>query len=542
MKLLLTFFLAIFMASAQHQHAGSQSSGSVQLMSGLGNHSHPIATNSEMAQKFFDQGLALVFGFNHDEAARSFTRASELDPHSPMPHWGVALSLGSNYNMPPIPEREEQAWIAIQKALELSAAAPENERLYVQALAKRYSKNPADDRKRLAVEYARAMKELTLQYPDDLDAATLYAESLMDLRPWQLWDANGNPAEGTLEIVGVLENVLRRDPNHPGANHYYIHAVEASNNPERGLPSAMRLGSLMPGAGHMVHMPSHIFLRLGDFEAAANVNKTASEVDREYIEHSGIKGVYPLMYYSHNLHFVSYVRMMQGNFDEAFTYSQRLKTNVQGAIDQMPMLAQYGAFQWHVLTRFAKWEQMLEQPAPVEKSNYLQAMYRYSRGSALAGLGRISDAQAERERMQAIAARIPESEMLMANMQREVLSIGMADLDARISRARKDSQSEIAHLRRAAELQDRLNYMEPPEWYYPIRESLGGALLRAGQYAEAEAVFRKDLADHPRNGRSLFGLVEALRKQQKTVNADWVQREFNEAWRYSSMRLEVPDL
>jgi tetratricopeptide (TPR) repeat protein len=298
----------------------------------------------------------------------------------------------------------------------------------------------------------------------------------------------------------------------------------------------------MPGAGHMVHMPSHIFLRLGDFEAAANVNKTASEVDREYIEHSGIKGVYPLMYYSHNLHFVSYVRMMQGNFDEAFTYSQRLKTNVQGAIDQMPMLAQYGAFQWHVLTRFAKWEQMLEQPAPVEKSNYLQAMYRYSRGSALAGLGRISDAQAERERMQAIAARIPESEMLMANMQREVLSIGMADLDARISRARKDSQSEIAHLRRAAELQDRLNYMEPPEWYYPIRESLGGALLRAGQYAEAEAVFRKDLADHPRNGRSLFGLVEALRKQQKTVNADWVQREFNEAWRYSSMRLEVPDL
>jgi tetratricopeptide (TPR) repeat protein len=304
----------------------------------------------------------------------------------------------------------------------------------------------------------------------------------------------------------------------------------------------MRLGSLMPGAGHMVHMPSHIFLRLGDFESAANVNKTAAEVDREYIERSGVKGVYPLMYYSHNLHFVSYVRTMQGNFDEALAYSQRLRKNVQGAIDEMPMLAQYGAFEWLVLTRFEKWDQMLAEREPAEKNNYMQAMYRYSRGSALAGLGRVSDAQAERERMQAIVARIPESEMLMTNTQRAVLSIGMADLDARISRAKNDPESEIAHLRRAAELQDRLNYMEPPEWFYPIRESLGGALLRAGHYGEAEAVFREDLEIHPRDGRSLFGLLEALHKEQKTTDSDWVQREFNEAWKYSSMRLQVPDL
>ena len=219
-----------------------------------------------MAQKFFDQGLALIFGFNHDEAARLFARAAELDPKSPMPHWGIALALGPNYNLPPMPEREEKAWKAIETAIELAKSAPANERAYVEALVKRYSKDPNEDRKQLGVAYKDAMGEVMRRYPDDLDAATLYAESLMNLRPWQLWSADGLPAEGTLEIIEVLEGVLRRDPNHPGANHYYIHAVEASKNPERALPSAMRLGSLMPGAGHIVHMPSHIFLRVGDHE------------------------------------------------------------------------------------------------------------------------------------------------------------------------------------------------------------------------------------------------------------------------------------
>jgi tetratricopeptide (TPR) repeat protein len=364
----------------------------------------------------------------------------------------------------------------------------------------------------------------------------------MNLRPWALWSSDGVPAEGTLEIIEVLESVLRRNPDHPGANHYYIHAVEASKNPERALPSAMRLGSLMPGAGHMVHMPSHIFLRLGDMQSSATVNETASEVDRKYIERTGVKGVYPLMYYSHNLHFVSYARMMQGKFDEAMDYARRLRRNVDGGIDDMPMIASYGTFDWLVLTRFAKWNEMLAEPQPKEKNVYVNAMYRYARGLAFAGLGNIDEARAERERMEAMTAHLSDSDMLMNNSMQSVLAVGMADLDARIARARNDFEAEIAAWGRAIELQDKLNYMEPPEWHYSVREGLGGALLRKGDAAQAEVVFRKDLELHPRNPRSLFGLLESLKMQQKSVNAEWVSREFKEAWKYSPAGLRVADL
>ena len=541
-KLIVLLLAAGSYAQAQHHHHEQQPSKPTELLEGLGNHIHPIATDSALAQKFFDQGLALIFGFNHEEAARLFARASELEPKSPMPHWGIALALGPNYNLPPMPEREEKAWRAIAKAKELATNAPENERAYVEALVTRYSKDPHEDRHKLAVAYKDAMKEVKECYPDDLDAATLYAEALMNLRPWQLWTADGLPAEGTLEIVEVLENVLRRDPNHPGANHYYIHAVEASKTPERALPSAMRLGSIMPGAGHIVHMPSHIFLRLGDFQSSATVNETASEVDRKYIERSGAKGVYPLMYYSHNLHFVSYARMMQGRYDDALDYARRLKRNVDGSIDEMPMIAPYGTFEWLILSRFAKWEELLAQPRPKEKNGFLNAMYHYSRGLAFAGLGRANKARVERGEMEGVSGQISEKEMLMINSARSVLAIGLADLDARIARAEVDTGTEIVHWRRAVDLQDKLSYMEPPEWHYPVREALGGALLRQGKPSEAEAVFRKDLEINPRNGRSLFGLLEALKVQKKSVSTDWVKREFTEAWKYSPASLTIEDL
>jgi tetratricopeptide (TPR) repeat protein len=527
---------------AQHDHHAAEYTRPAELLEGLGSHRHPIATGSELAQKFFDQGLALIFGFNHDEAARLFARAAELDPESPMPHWGIALALGPNYNMPPMPEREEKAWQAIDRALALAKNAPENERAYVNALVKRYSKDPEADRKQLAVIYKDAMKEVASRYPDDLDAATLYAESMMNLRPWQLWSADGAPAEGTLEILEVLEGVLRRDPNHPGANHYYIHAVEASKNPERALPSAYRLGNLMPGAGHMVHMPSHIFIRTGDHELSATVNITAAEVDRKYIERSGAKGIYPLMYYSHNLHFVSYARMMQGEYDQALDYAQRLRRNVAGAIDGMPMLAPYGSFEWMVLTRFGKWHEMLAEAEPEEKAPVMHAFYRYARGLAFVGLGQASEAQAESERLVAVCGRIPEDETLMINNTRSVMAIGVAELEAKIARLKGDGEAELAHLRKAVDLQDELGYMEPPEWHYPLREALGGALLRQGRAAEAESVFRKDLELHPRNGRSLYGLIESLKTQGKSVGVDWVTKEFDEAWKHATTRLSVATL
>lgn len=534
----LFLFAPLLLLNAQHEHHQSSASAKpAQLLEGLGTHSHPIATKSDLAQKFFDQGLALIYGFNHDEAARLFARAAEFDPASPMPHWGIALALGPNYNLPAMPEREEQAWRAIEKAVQLSKNAQPNERAYVEALLKRYSRDPKEDRYQLAVAYAKAMKELARQYPDDLDAVTLSAEAMMNLRPWQLWSLEGEPAEGTLEIIATIESVLRRDPDHPGANHYFIHAVEASRTPERALPSALRLGALMPGAGHMVHMPSHIFLRTGDFQAAASVNEIASEVDRRYIDRSGAKGIYPLMYYSHNLHFVSYVRMVQGRFEESLDYSRRLRRNVSGAIDGMPMLAPYGAFEWLVLARFGKYKEMLEEPAPQEKTESMHGFYRYARGVAYAGLGKEKEAQAERERLEAIIGRIPEKETFMINSVRSVLSIGLAELDARVARIRNDKDGELAHWRHAAELEDKLGYMEPPEWHYPVRESWGAALLRQRRFAEAETVFRRDLDLHPRNGRSLWGLLEALKAQDKTVSAEWIEKQFREAWRTSSMTL-----
>jgi tetratricopeptide (TPR) repeat protein len=526
-------------ASAQHVHRAAETARPAELLEGLGSHTHPITTQSVLAQKFFDQGLALIYGFNHDEAARLFARAAELDPHWPMPHWGIALALGPNYNLPPQPDREEKAWKAIERAVALAKDAPDHEQAYVNALTTRYSRDPNVDRGQLAIQYREAMRQVRSRYPDDLDAATLYAESIMNLRPWQLWNPDGSPAEGTLEVLDVLESVLRRNPNHPGANHYYIHAVEASKNPERALPSAYRLGGLMPGAGHMVHMSSHIFIRTGDHELSATVNVRASEVDRKYIERTGATGIYRLMYYSHNLHFVSYARMMQGRYDEALDYSKRLRQNVQGSIDDMPMLTPYGAFEWLVLTRFGKWNEMLTEPEPRENAPALHAYYRYARGLAMAGLGRTADLAAESERMAAICARIPEDQKFMINPARNVLAVGAAELRAKIARGKGDAAGEIASLREAVAAQDKLSYMEPPEWHYPVREALGAALLRHGKASEAEAVFRRDLEMNPRNGRSLYGLLHCLKVQGNSVGAESVRREYEEAWREGAAKLDV---
>src|SRR6267154_5563679 len=284
----------------------------VTIMSGLGSWHHPVSTNKPEAQRFFDQGLSLVFAFNHDEAVRSFKRAAEIDPEMAMAWWGVALALGPNINQAVDLAHEEAAYDAAQKASALAKNKPEGERAYIEALAKRYSLDPKSDLKKLAVTYKNAMGELSRKYPDDLDAATLYAESMMDLRPWQLWNADGKPAEGTEEIVAVLESVLKRNPNHPGAIHYYIHTVEASPNPDRALAYASRLAQLMPMAGHLVHMPAHIYERTGDYEAAARSNEDAAAADRAYLTNAGGPGIYGLMYYSHNLHFLAIAYTMEG--------------------------------------------------------------------------------------------------------------------------------------------------------------------------------------------------------------------------------------
>jgi tetratricopeptide (TPR) repeat protein len=312
MRAMVVFFVLTFFispATGQHPH-GNGTRKAVELHPGLGNYHHPITTKSAEAQTFFDQGLTRLYAFNHDEAARYFHRAAELDPEAAMPYWGIALSTGPNYNDTAVDDnRAKSTYGAVGKSLERSPQASAREQDYIRALAKRYpSDNPKSDWKNFHLDYSKAMRAMVKKYPDDLDAATLFAESLMMLRPWKLWTADGKPAPSTLELVATLESVLKRDPNHPGANHFYIHAVVASPNLERAIPSAVRLMTLVPGAGHLVHMPGHIFLQTGYYDLAAKTNVNASEADKSFVERTGATGIYPLMYWTHNIHFISYAR------------------------------------------------------------------------------------------------------------------------------------------------------------------------------------------------------------------------------------------
>lgn len=530
-------------AFAQHEHAAS-TEGPAKLFSGMGSLHHPIATTNPEAQKFFDQGLTLIYAFNHDEAVRSFRRAAELDPNAAMAWWGIASALGPNYNLDVDPEREKAAFEAVQKAEKLAASGPVNERDYIEALATRYSDDPKPDYKAMSKNYSRAMGELSKKYPDDPDAATMYAESLMDLRPWGLWGLDGTPAEGTLEIVAVLESVLSRYPNHPGANHYYIHAVEASPHAAWALPSAERLPSLVPNAGHLVHMPAHIYSRVGDYEAAMASNASAAAADRAYIAATGVKGVYPAMYYSHNLHFLAYAAMQAGNFDTARKAADQLAENIQANAEAMPlwMNEEFVSYRPFVLVRFRKWQEILAAPEPDAKQATLATMWSFARAMAFAITGKIPRAEAERATFAADLSRIPPDQTFGFSKSSTVLNISRLILDASIYEAQGDRKAAIESLRKAVAIEDTLPYNEPPTWFYPVRESLGGALLRDGQGAEAEKVFREDLEKNPRNGRSLYALWQSLAAQNKTADADWAKKEFEAAWKDADTQLTVGDL
>jgi tetratricopeptide (TPR) repeat protein len=538
--LVLAFFLS-GSTYAQHQHETAKGARTT-LLAGMGRHHHPISTRSPEAQKFFDEGLTLVFAFNHEEAIRSFERAIAIDPRAAMPYWGIALALGPNINLDVDPAGEKRAYDAARKALSMAPGAPENERAYIEALAKRYSDDPKADLKKLAVDYKNAMGELVKRYPDDLDAATLYAESMMNLRPWQLWTADGKPAEGTEAIMAVLESVLRRDPRHIGANHYYIHTVEASPNPERALPSAERLTGLVPAAGHLVHMPAHIYLQTGDYEAAAKANERGAEADRAYIKSTGATGVYPLMYYSHNLHFLTMARMAQGRFEDAKKAADQLAANVAPALKDMPMVEGFYQTPLFVLLRFHRWAEILKLPAPDPKMALSTTISHYARGVAFAATGNAKSATSEQTAFREARQRIPAGTSIGLNSAENVLKVAEPAFSARIAAANGDAVTAIEHWKKAVEAQDALAYDEPPDWYYPVRESLGAALLKSGRAAEAEGVFRADLKRNPRSGRSLFGLLESLKVQKKSTDAQWVQKEFESAWKDSPMRLSIGDL
>jgi tetratricopeptide (TPR) repeat protein len=514
-------------------------------MRGLGDLQHPVSTKNPAAQKFFDQGLRLVYAFNHDEAARSFQHAAKLDPTMAMAYWGIAEAVGPNYNDPANEPRRKQAYDAIQKALQLSANAPASERAYIEALAQRYSDDPNADLRQLAVNYANAMREVTKTYPDDLDAATLFAEAMMNLHPWGLWKADGTPEEGTEEVISVLESVIRRDPNHMGAVHYYIHAVEASSNPDRALASANRLAVLAPAAGHLVHMPAHIYIRTGYYDAAIKTNEKAAAADRAYIEASGVQGLYPMMYYSHNLHFIAISAGMTGQFSEAKRAAAQLADNVRLHVKDMPPLEPFMTMPTAVLIRFHRWHDILQLPAPDPSMKIETSFWHFARGMAFAGIGKLSEAQAEHGKLVAIENATPADalySMPINNKTRDILKIADNLLAAKIAMAQGDSASAISTLHEAVAVQDALNYGEPPDWFFPVRESLGAVLLRSANTVEAEKVFREDLQRNPRNPRSLFGLRESLKAQKRDYDAHFVDTQFRAAWKAADTQLSLQEL
>ena len=544
MKHLILVILLLFPIGVygQHSHAPAKEAPPATLETGLGDINHPVSTSNPEAQKFFNQGLAYIFAFNHEEAIRSFKQAAQLDPQLAMAHWGIALAMGSNYNVPADGPTTVEAYNNLQKAIALAPKASEHDRAYINALSKRYSSDLQADRHKLEVDYKNAMGELAKNYPDDLDAATLYAESMMNLRPWKLWSLDGKPAEDTLEIVATLEGVLRRNPNHSGANHYYIHAVEASNNPDRALPSADRLGKVAPKAGHLVHMPSHVYIRTGDYFQAAQSNVDAIAVDREYMTKSGNKGLYPNMYYNHNVHFLAAASAMNGRYADSMKSARELEANVKPVIKAMPMLEMFMPYSIVTMTRFGKWDEILKEPKPDPSLKIVTAFWHFARGSAYAAAKDTAKAEAELAALRAVNKTMTEETRLFNNAAADVTKVGELALEGKIALARGDKQAGINLLNQAIVAEDATYYAEPADWDLPVREVLGGVLLANGDAAGAEKVFRAEILRRPRNGRALFGLAESLRKQGKEGAAKSVQGEYEKAWQHADTKLSIASL
>jgi len=545
MKYCLVLGLFLGSVGAAQDHSAHTQATPATLMQGYGDLQHPVSTNNPQAQQFFDQGLRQIYAFNHDEAAQSFQRAAELDPKLAMAHWGVAEAVGPNYNDPASDDRLAAAHTSIQKAVDLSGGASPVEQAYIKAMALRFPADPKADRRQAAEAYHDAMRELVKQFPDDLDAATLFAESGMNLHPWGLWNLDGTPNEGTEEIVATLESVIKRDPNHLGAIHYYIHSVEASKSPERALAGANRLASLAPAAGHIVHMPAHVYIRTGDYAAAVKTNEQAAAADRAYIQASGSQGIYPLMYYSHNLHFIAMCSAMDGDYAEASKSAELLAAHVAPYVKDMPPAEGFMTIPIAVDVRFHKWDEILKMPQPAPEMKITTVFWHFARGMALAAKGKVSEADAEYQFVSHAEKNTPEDvvfAMPVNNKAKDILKIASDVLGAKIALAKKDNPRAIDLLQSAVATQDTLKYDEPEDWFFPVRESLGAALLLNGDNTSAEKVFRADLDHHPRNPRSLFGLQEALKAQGKEYDAGFVHKELQSSWKGGATQLKLDDL
>jgi tetratricopeptide (TPR) repeat protein len=514
------------------------------LLEGLGTYSMPVTHRGEEVQRWFDQGLALTYGFNHDAAERSFLKAAELDPACAMCWWGAALVLGPHVNSTMDPANNAKAWDRLQRARAAAANATPRERAYIDALGARYAENPPEDRRGLDEAYATAMDELAARFPDDLDAAAMHAEAMMDLQPWDYWDSNGQPTGNTARILSVLESIIARDPKHAGALHFYVHAVEASPNPEKGVAAADTLRELLPGSGHLVHMPAHIYARVGRWHDAVIANQKAIAADDAYlVACKPGPGVYPLGYVPHNHHFLWFAATMEGA--SALARDAARSTAARTSDPQLMRTPGFEVMQHFALTplfadvRFGRWDDVVAAPRPADDLPYMQAMWHYGQALAAAAQGRLDDARGSLEALRS-AMTNPQIEKVTAFDRYSLMgAVRIAErfVAARIASAANDHAAAIEALEAAVAMEDKLPYDEPPAWHWPSRQLLGATLLEAGRFAEAERVFRDELARNPGNGWSLHGLAQALRAQRKGAEADAAMQRFETAWANADVKL-----
>lgn len=514
-----------------------KSSGqSMALFSGLGGYHFPVSTKVRDAQRYFDQGLILAFGFNHTEAANSFREAYRLDPDCALCYWGEALVLGPNINAPMVPADVPLAYAAVQRALVLSAKTTGKERALITALTKRYGKLVLENRKPLDEAYAAAMRATSRQFPDDALIASLYAEALMDLHPWNFWSKQGEARPWTAEIISTLERALALDADHPLANHLYIHALEASPHAAKAIPSARRLATLVPASGHLVHMPAHIYIRTGLYRDAILANQQAVKVDRDYLNHAHVESLYTIAYVPHNHHFIWAAAIKTGQRQLAMNAATDAAHHVKRELLQDPAiggtLQHFSLLPLYTKAAFGQWDAVLAEPEPPDDLLYPAGIRHYARGLAWLRKGHADAARRELERLEMIIQNpaIGNLTIFDLNPVKPLLEIAEAILRGELAAQNNDLKAAISHLQRAAELEDGLNYTEPKDWYLPPRQVLGEVLLKAGRAGEAEKVYRQDLQYHPQNGWSLFGLARSLTAQNKITEADSVMRQYKDVW------------
>jgi tetratricopeptide (TPR) repeat protein len=543
---LATFIIFLFLGCSNNSDILLTEKAGAPLLNGLGKHSHKISSSVDGVQRYFDQGLIMAFAFNHAESIRSFKAAQRLDPSCAMCFWGEALALGPNINVNSdgkvimAPQNRVAAFKAVNTAIALSKSSSPKEQAYISALATRYDGNTNTDREPLDIAYANAMEALSQKYPEDNDAASLFAEALMNTMPWNYWAEDGNPKPDTVKVIDSLELVLEKNPNHPLAIHLYIHAVEASSDPARAEEPADRLANLVPGAGHLVHMPAHIYWRVGRYHDASLANIEAAKVDELYIAQCNAQGFYPALYYPHNVHFLWAASTMEGrsklSIDSALKVAKYVRVE---QIKQIPFLEFFHTIPLLSYVRFAKWDEILSYEKPIEEFKFSLGLYHYARAVAFASKGNIEKAKFEQEKILPLKESSEIKVIIKAGQPSDkLLEIANHLAMGQIAMANSNLDASIMHFKMAVGVQDALPYREPEFWYYPTRQSLGHALMLNKNFKEAVSVFNQDLKDYPRNGWSYFGLYKAHKALGNAELSDRALEKHNDIWQMSDVKLE----